>query len=136
MDALRRAIEDKQRVQRDSAAPGRLALSKSEAAEALGISVDFLEEHVTHELRVVRCGRRRLIPVAELERWLDEHALRARGEPKPGAIITIATPEDDHGCRGASTSASRYGTHLPICPPAHLAHEAGARCACSSEAPR
>jgi len=34
MDALRRAIEDKQRAQRDSAAFGRLVLSKSEAAEA------------------------------------------------------------------------------------------------------
>ena len=41
-----------------------------------------------HELRVVRCGRRRLIPVRELERWLDERAYLvfeepgcARGEP-------------------------------------------------------
>ena len=54
----------------------RLALSKSEAAEALGVSVDFLEDHVLAELRVVRVGRRRLIPVAELERWLAEHAER------------------------------------------------------------
>jgi len=54
--------------------PQRLALSKVEAAEALGVSVDFLEEHVMHELRVVRKGRRRLIPVKELARWLDEHA--------------------------------------------------------------
>ena len=52
----------------------RLALSKSEAAEALGVSVDFLEDHVLHELRIVRRGRRRLIPVRELERWLDESA--------------------------------------------------------------
>src|SRR3954451_10375493 len=55
----------------------RLALSKVEAAEALGISVDFLEEHVMHELRVVRKGRRRLIPVKELERWMDEQATKA-----------------------------------------------------------
>jgi excisionase family DNA binding protein len=54
--------------------PQRLALSKVEAADALGVSVDFLEEHVMHELRVVRKGRRRLIPVKELARWLDEHA--------------------------------------------------------------
>lgn len=52
----------------------RLALSKAEVAEALGVSVDFLEEHVLPALRVVRVGRRRLIPVAELERWLDRHA--------------------------------------------------------------
>ena len=55
----------------------RLALSKVEAADALGISVDFLEDHVMHELRVVRKGRRRLIPVKELERWMDEQATQA-----------------------------------------------------------
>lgn len=56
--------------------PIRLALSKAEAARALGVSVDFLEEHVLSELRIVRIGRRRLIPVSELERWLAEHAER------------------------------------------------------------
>ena len=55
----------------------RLALSKGEAAQALGVSVDFLEDHVLAELRVVRVGRRLLIPVAELERWLAEHSERA-----------------------------------------------------------
>ncbi len=39
----------------------RLALSKTEAADALGVSIDFLEQHVLHELRIVRRGRRRLI---------------------------------------------------------------------------
>lgn len=64
-----------------SRSQARLALSRTEAAEALGISVDFLEDHVLDELRVVRVGRRRLIPVRELERWLAEHAER----PLPGA---------------------------------------------------
>jgi excisionase family DNA binding protein len=50
----------------------RLALTKAEAAMTLGVSVDFLEAHVLHDLRIVRCGRRRLIPVAELERWLQD----------------------------------------------------------------
>jgi excisionase family DNA binding protein len=54
--------------------PGRLALSKAEAAAALGVSVDFFEQHVMPELRIVRRGRRRLIPLAELERWLGENA--------------------------------------------------------------
>ncbi len=54
-----------------------LSFSKAEAAQALGVSVDFLEDHVLAELRVVRVGRRILIPVAELERWLGEHAERA-----------------------------------------------------------
>ena len=53
---------------------GRLALSKREAADALGVSVDFFEKHIMPELRIIRRGRRRLIPVSELERWLDENA--------------------------------------------------------------
>jgi len=62
--------------------PPRLTLSKTEAAQALGVSVDFLEDHVLHELRIVRCGRRRLIPVAELERWIDQHAHRTLGDDR------------------------------------------------------
>ena len=52
----------------------RLALTPVEAAQALGISRDFLDQHILLELRVVRRGRRRLIPVREIERWLDQHA--------------------------------------------------------------
>ena len=59
----------------------RLALSKTEAATALGVSVDFLEEHVMHELRIVRRGRRRLIPVIELTRWIELNAHRTLGDP-------------------------------------------------------
>ena len=72
--AVPRPLFDDQRVHGPGAAFGRLALSKREAADALGVSVDFLEEHVMHELRIVRRGRRRLIPVRELERWLDDNA--------------------------------------------------------------
>jgi excisionase family DNA binding protein len=54
-----------------------LALSPDEAAEALSVSRDFFDEHVMPELRVVRLGRRRLVPVAELHRWLDRSAARA-----------------------------------------------------------
>ena len=54
----------------------RLALSKAEAAAALGVSVDFFDAHVAHELRIVRRGRRRLIPMRELERWIDVNAAR------------------------------------------------------------
>lgn len=52
----------------------RLALSKPEAAAALGVGPDFFDEHVAPDLRMVRRGRRRLVPVAELERWLSDHA--------------------------------------------------------------
>src|SRR5437868_881534 len=50
----------------------RLALSPEEAARTLGVSRDFFDEHLLPELRIVRRGRRRLIPLRELERWLEQ----------------------------------------------------------------
>jgi len=73
-------VSDRRALVRSEVGVPRLALSKAEAAEALGVSVDFLEEHVLHELRVVRRGRRRLIPVAELSEWLDANAHRTLGQ--------------------------------------------------------
>jgi hypothetical protein len=52
----------------------RLALNKMEAAEMLGVSVDFFDDHISYELKCVRRGRRRLYPVRELERWLGQEA--------------------------------------------------------------
>ena len=57
----------------DVAAVPRLALSVEEACAALGVSWDFWSEHVAPELRIVRRGRRKLVAVAELERWLAEN---------------------------------------------------------------
>ena len=54
--------------------PPRLALTPAEAATALGVSRDFYDQHIAPELRVVRRGRRRLIPVRELECWLERAA--------------------------------------------------------------
>lgn len=51
-----------------------LALGVEQAAAALSLSWDLFHEHVEPELRIVRIGRRKLIPVAELERWLAENA--------------------------------------------------------------
>ncbi len=59
-----------------SSKPDRLAYTKPEAAVALGVSVDTLERHVLAELRVVRRGRLVLVPVRELERWLEQNAAR------------------------------------------------------------
>jgi hypothetical protein len=59
-----------------TAASSRLALSPDEAAGALAVSRDFFDEHVLPELRVVRRGRKVLVAVAELERWLAENAAR------------------------------------------------------------
>jgi hypothetical protein len=57
----------------------RLAVSPEEAAAALGVSRDFFDEHIAPELRVVRRGRRKLVGVGELERWLSESAPLALG---------------------------------------------------------
>ena len=52
----------------------RLALSVTEACEALGVSWDFWREHVEPNVRVVRRGRRKLVATSELERWLEHEA--------------------------------------------------------------
>lgn len=58
----------------------RIALTPAEAAAAIGVGPDFFEENVAPELRVVRRGRKRLVPIIELERWMAENAERALGE--------------------------------------------------------
>lgn len=63
-----------------SVATPRLALRKAEVAEALGVSDDYLVDHVWGELRLVRRGRLTLCPVSELERWLEANAERVLGE--------------------------------------------------------
>lgn len=55
----------------------RQALTADEAAECLGVSRDFFDDHVLPELRIVRRGRKRIIPLRAIERWLDEEAERA-----------------------------------------------------------
>lgn len=51
-----------------------LALSKTDAARAVGVSVDFFDEHIRPEVRCVARGRLLLFPVRELEAWLDRNA--------------------------------------------------------------
>jgi excisionase family DNA binding protein len=54
--------------------PLRRALRLDEAAAALGISRDFFDEHVRPDLRLVRKGRVTLVPMTELDRWLEANA--------------------------------------------------------------
>ena len=51
-----------------------LALSVEQACEALGVSWDTWRAHIEPDVRLVRLGRRKLIPVSELHAWLDRHA--------------------------------------------------------------
>ncbi len=52
----------------------RLALSKAEAADTLGISPESFDAWVAPEIRMVYRGRRRLVPVREIEHWLERNA--------------------------------------------------------------
>ena len=52
----------------------RLSVSPDEAAEMLGVSRDYFDEHILPDLRIIRRGRRILVPLTELERWLDQTA--------------------------------------------------------------
>lgn len=51
-----------------------LAVSADRAAEMLGVSRDFFDEHIRPRIRVVRSGRRIIIPVRSIEEWLDVNA--------------------------------------------------------------
>ncbi len=55
-----------------------LALSVDDACQALGVGWDFWREHIEADVRIVRVGRRKLVPVSELQRWLDDHAEAVR----------------------------------------------------------
>jgi hypothetical protein len=61
----------------------RLALTPSEAAAAIGVGEDFFSQHVRPELQLIRRGRKVLVPVIELERWMmantEESAAAAVG---------------------------------------------------------
>ena len=52
----------------------RLALTRREAAEALGISVDSFERYVQPAVKVVRWGQPAALPISDLERWLEENS--------------------------------------------------------------
>jgi hypothetical protein len=52
----------------------RTALSRKEAALSLGVSLDFFEDHIQPHVPMLRLGRKRLVPITALVRWLDDNA--------------------------------------------------------------
>jgi hypothetical protein len=57
----------------------RIALTPSEAAAAIGVGPDFFDANVAPEWSLIRRGRKRLVPVRELERWTAENAEHVLG---------------------------------------------------------
>ncbi len=49
------------------------------------MSIDSFERYVQPELRLIRRGRIRVVPVRELERWLEENAEPPAREQLRGA---------------------------------------------------
>ena len=70
-----------------ASSPPRLALRKSEAAAALGLSDESFDKYARSELRVVRVGSMRLYPIAELERWLRDRAAPAPVDELEGRVV-------------------------------------------------
>jgi len=65
---------------RVAASVPRVCLTPPEAAAALGVGSTFFDAEVAPELRLIRRGRKRLVPVSELERWAAENAERPVAE--------------------------------------------------------
>ncbi len=57
-------------------APPRLALNIAEACAALGIAELTFKNEVLPAIKTIRLGRRVLVPVSELQRWLEREASR------------------------------------------------------------
>lgn len=58
----------------------RFALTPAEAAASLGVGPDFFDANVRPHLRLIRRGRKVLVPTGEIERWVGEHAERPVAE--------------------------------------------------------
>jgi hypothetical protein len=54
----------------------RIVLSRPEAAASLSMSLDSFERYVQPDLKLIRRGKLRLVPVTELQRWAGENAER------------------------------------------------------------
>lgn len=73
-------MNDQATTPRVVASVPRFALTRQEAAASLGVSVDHFERHIQSDLRLIRSGRLRLVPVDELKRWAAENAEHVLGE--------------------------------------------------------
>lgn len=53
-----------------------LLVSRQDAAKMLAMGLSTFERYVQPELRLIRVGRSRLVPINELERWVERNAYR------------------------------------------------------------
>jgi Recombinase len=75
-------VRSSSRVLQEAGKVERLAYSRRQAAEALGVSVSTIDRRVVPSIDTVKLPwGQRLIPVDELERFMRSHLARARGRP-------------------------------------------------------
>lgn len=53
-----------------------IAVTRETAAQMLGMSIDSFERHVQPDVRLIRRGKLRLVPVEELRKWAEANAER------------------------------------------------------------
>jgi hypothetical protein len=84
----------------------RGAFSVAESCSWLGCSPEWFASHVAPEISMVRRGRKVLVPLSELERWLGENASRegatgletpARNGSNPAGGAKSAAPNGHPG---------------------------------------
>jgi hypothetical protein len=93
---------------------------RSGRRRALGVSVDFLEHHVLHELGIVRRGRRRveshgahrLAPL--LSRAIARDGLRPRPRPGDGAAALVGEAEQEGELRRGGSEGVRGPEHVDL----------------------
>jgi len=54
----------------------RIALTRTEAAAALGMGATSFDQYVAPHVRMIRLGKIRVVTVDELERWAESVAQR------------------------------------------------------------
>ena len=67
------AMADNVAAQSATGRPRRLLLKRCEAAEVLAMSVDSFERYVEPHIKIMIKGRLKLVPYAELERYVSEN---------------------------------------------------------------
>ena len=64
----------------DPSARQPLTVRLREAAAMLSMSIDSFQRHVRPEIRTIRVGDMVLVPVAELQRWIERNAVCVGGD--------------------------------------------------------
>jgi hypothetical protein len=91
----------------------RLALTRVEAAASLAMGVDTFEIYVLPDLKVLPAGKvKRVIPVAELERWVAENAesvLPGERACEPHTAMAARDPAGEGNSPAGRAPADRKG---------------------------